>query len=166
MCVFVWCSDSRRRPRLLDCRERRSSVEWWIPEAELVLRLRLTWGLRPDRAAAAAAAALFYKDRWKRWWSAWQKKQRLLRGYQKVRWRLWLLIGFMKMHTHRRHKLTGCSIGRLSYVCQRAVNWFLGLMTVLSEQHEDNLFLQIRRNETISYLPIHNLFWKRALPPS
>lgn len=40
MCVFVGV-DSRRRPRLLDCRERRSSVERWIPEAELVLRFRL-----------------------------------------------------------------------------------------------------------------------------
>ena len=40
VCVCV-CSDSRRRPRLLDGRQRRSSVERWIPEAELVLRLRL-----------------------------------------------------------------------------------------------------------------------------
>lgn len=39
VCVVL---DSRRRPRLLDPRERRSSVERWIPEAELVLRLRLT----------------------------------------------------------------------------------------------------------------------------
>lgn len=38
----VLCLDSRRRPRLLDCREHRSSVERWIPEAELVLRFRLT----------------------------------------------------------------------------------------------------------------------------
>lgn len=45
--------DSRRRPRLLDCRERRSSVEWWIPKAELVLRLRLDWGLRSDQVTAA-----------------------------------------------------------------------------------------------------------------
>lgn len=52
VCVCVVCSDSRKRPRLLDCRERRSSVERWIPEAELVLRFRLTWGLRSDRAAA------------------------------------------------------------------------------------------------------------------
>lgn len=52
MRVFVRV-DSRRRPRLLDCRERRSSVERWIPEAELVLRLRLAWGLRSDQVAAA-----------------------------------------------------------------------------------------------------------------
>lgn len=49
--VFVG-ADSRSRPRLLDCQERRSSVERWTPLVELVLRFRLAWELRSERAPA------------------------------------------------------------------------------------------------------------------
>lgn len=60
------------------------------------------------------------------------------------------------------HELTRSSVGGLSDICQRAVNWFLGLVTVLPEQHEADLLLQIRRNETISYLPIHDVIWSQS----
>lgn len=46
--VSVCGWDSRSRPRLLDCQERRSSVERWTPVVELVLGFRLAWGLRSD----------------------------------------------------------------------------------------------------------------------
>ena len=66
---------------------------------------------------------------------------------------------FYKQNT----KLTGRGVGGLSYVCQRAVDRFLGLVTVLPEQHEADLLLQIRSDETVGYLPIHDLIWSKSL---
>lgn len=60
-------------------------------------------------------------------------------------------------------KLTGSSVGGLSYICQRAVDRFLGLVTVLPEQHEADPLLQIRRNQAISDLPFHNLICSKKL---
>lgn len=36
---------------------------------------------------------------------------------------------------------------------------FLGLMTVLPQQHEADLLLQVRGDETVRDLPFHNVIW-------
>lgn len=54
-------------------------------------------------------------------------------------------------------RLTRTCVGGLSYVGERAVDRFLGLVTVLPQQHKADLLLQVGRDEAISYLPFHNV---------
>lgn len=46
------------------------------------------------------------------------------------------------------------------------MDWFLGLVAMLPEQHEDDLLLQIRWNEAVNYLTIHDLLCGESSSPS
>lgn len=54
-------------------------------------------------------------------------------------------------------RLTRTRVGGLSYVGERAVDRFLGLVTVLPQQHKADLLLQVGRDEAVSYLPFHDV---------
>lgn len=66
----------------------------------------------------------------------------------------WLVFGKSGEAAHKR---TRSSIGGLSQICQGAVDGLLGLVPVLPQQHKADLLFQLRGNEAIGDLPIHNI---------
>lgn len=57
-------------------------------------------------------------------------------------------------------ELTGRGAG-LSHVSQGAVDWLLGLMSMLPEQHKTDFLSEIRRYHAFFYLSLYDVIYKQ-----